>query len=199
MGGSPVPALGKVEEKPEGACYLTPSQPLRSLPTHSQAPRPAAPKNFCSHPLPPGLGLVMGGLTPILIGPEDEDVHGAHLSELVIRPVQPEDLLAALLLCLLLHERGGRLIFPQLSVADPTYPGSDEGWIRQEGDRAQGISREDCRHLARVPSGLPPASHRGWSPRPQDPVLVFFHQSADALQQLSFVKTAGRGAGLKAA
>ena len=103
MAGSPVPALGKVEEKGEGACYLTPSHPLRSLPTHSQAPRPAATKNFSSHPLPPGLGLVMGGLTPVLIGPEDEDVHGAHLGELVIRPVQPEDLLAALLLCLLLH------------------------------------------------------------------------------------------------
>lgn len=45
-----------------------------------------------------GVGWVMGRLTPVLMGPVDEDVHGAHLGELVVWPVQPEDLLTALLL-----------------------------------------------------------------------------------------------------
>lgn len=50
------------------------------------------------------------GLTPILAGPEDEDVHVAHLSELVIGPVQPEHLVAALLVGLPLHEHCGPVI-----------------------------------------------------------------------------------------
>lgn len=42
-------------------------------------------------------------LTSFLIGPEDEEVHGADLGDLLLLAIQPQDLLAASLHRLVLH------------------------------------------------------------------------------------------------
>lgn len=45
-------------------------------------------------------------LTSILIGPIDEEVHGSDLGDLLLFPVQPQDLLTAALQRLILHGDG---------------------------------------------------------------------------------------------
>jgi hypothetical protein len=56
------------------------------------------------------MGWDVGRLTSVFMGPVDKDVHGAHLSELVVWPVQPEDLLAASLLGFSLHSHSGSIV-----------------------------------------------------------------------------------------
>lgn len=45
-------------------------------------------------------------LTSILVGPVDEEVHGADLGDLLLLAVQPQDLLTAALHRLVLHGDG---------------------------------------------------------------------------------------------
>lgn len=49
-------------------------------------------------------------LTSILICPVDEEVHGSNLCDLLLFPVQPQDLLTAAFQRLVLHGDGGTVV-----------------------------------------------------------------------------------------
>lgn len=49
-------------------------------------------------------------LTSLLVLPEQEDIHGPNFSDLVVIPVEPQDLLAILPGGLVLHINGGAVV-----------------------------------------------------------------------------------------
>lgn len=48
--------------------------------------------------------------TSFFICPVQEQVHGSHLSDLMVVPIQPEDLLAPIIHCFILGKDGGTIV-----------------------------------------------------------------------------------------
>lgn len=89
-------------------------------------------------------------LTSVIIYVKYKYVHGSHFHELVLRSVQPEDLLATLSDGETLNPEGGAVVGPHLLVAAPSRPRPGVRGVGEEGDGAFGSLEivadraEDC-------------------------------------------------------
>eukprot|EP00128_Syssomonas_multiformis_P010700 Colp12_sorted_trinity150504_noHs@23157 len=79
-------------------------------------------------------------LLTLFVDPEDEQVHGADLSNFVILAKEPQNLVAALCSSLLLRENGGRIITATLCLTGTTGPGTAVLGIRKQLDRGEASS-----------------------------------------------------------
>lgn len=79
---------------------------------------------------------------------EHEDVHGAHLGELMVLAVEPEHLLEAASGRLLLYIDGGCIVGAHFAIADAAGPGARVSGIGQQGDGAIAARFEVAAHRA---------------------------------------------------
>lgn len=101
-------------------------------------------------PIGPGVLKVVQHwlLTSLIVDIEHEDVHGAHLGELMVLAVEPEHLLEPAGGSLLLYVDGGCIVGAHFAIAHAAGPGARVSGIGEQGDSAIAASLEVAAHRA---------------------------------------------------